>query len=176
MQSAESTSASRHAGALPGDFVVRRAGRGLPPRRLVAGALPMLLTALLAAAALGQPAAVTLDVMVVHTSGAEGGVADDPRARKAHGILGGQIKYNSLKVLDSKSRKVALNEIWKVMLPNGKHFLVQPLNVAGNGVLVAVDLEGSAQVDARIKRKTPFVVGPQSHQGGNLSVILEADY
>ncbi len=147
-----------------------------PGARAARAALLLALLMLPPVTAAGQPTAVTLDVMVVNTSDAEGGVADDPRARKADGILGRQIKYQSLEVLDSKRRKVALNETWKVMLPNGKHFLVQPLDIAANGVLVAVDLEGSAQVDARIKKKTPFVLGPQSHRGGNLSVILEVDY
>ena len=54
----------------------------------------LILAVLLPGAAPGQPAAVTLDVMVVHTSSAEGGVADDPRARKADRILGRQIKYS----------------------------------------------------------------------------------
>ncbi len=147
-----------------------------PGSRRACEAVLLLLVVLLPAVALAQPASVALDVMVVHTSDAEGGVADDPRARKADGILGRQIKYNSLKVVDSKQRKVALNETWKVMLPNGRHFLVQPLDVGSHGVLAAIDLEGSAQVDARIKKKTPFVLGPQSYEGGNLSVILEVDY
>ena len=135
-----------------------------------------LLLVLLPAASLAQASAVALDVTVVHTSDSGSGVADDPRARKADAILGRQIRYQSLKVLDSKRRKVALNETWKVALPNGRHFMVSPLDVGANGVLVAVDLEGSAQVDARIRKKKPFVVGPQSHQGGKLSVILEADF
>ena len=135
----------------------------------------LLVLVLFAGSASAQDA-VSLDVMVVHTSASDGGVADDPRARKADGILGRQIKYKSLSVVDSKRRSVKVNETWKIALPNGKHFLVQPLDVGPNGVLVAVDLEGSAKVDARIKKKTPFVVGPQSHEGGNLSVVLEADY
>ena len=78
-------------------------------------ALTLLLAALWLA---GAPSAaraadaVALQVLVVHTSDAPGGVASDANARKADGILGRQIRYNSLKVVKAKQRKVALNDTW----------------------------------------------------------------
>ncbi len=144
-------------------------------RSRLAASLALLLGLLAPLGALAQES-VSLEVTVVHTSDAGDGVADDPRARKADAILGPQIRYESLSVVDAQRRQVKLNETWKVSLPNGRHFLVQPLDLGPNGLLVAVDLEGSAKVDARIKKRKPFVVGPQSHKGGKLSVILEADF
>lgn len=135
-----------------------------------AAALLMLLVALPVLA----DGSVALDVTVVHVTESGGSVAGDACAQKAHGILGKQVRYAGLECLDNQRKNVALNDIWKVALPNGKRFLVRPIDVGEAGVLVAVDLEGSAQGDFRIRPHKPLVIGGPSHAGGKLVIVLEA--
>lgn len=123
-----------------------------------------------------DPRAIAFDVTVVHVSNQEGGVQADARAQRVDRIIGPQIKYDSLRVLDFTRRRVPLNQIGSVTLPSGKHFRFRPMDLSDEGVLVAVDVERSAQGDFRIPRRKPFVFGGQRYQGGQLVILLEPDY
>jgi len=141
--------------------------------------VPSLLAALLLAAlpvAAEDPRPIDFEVTVVHVSSGKGGVQASERARRVDSIIGPQIKYDSLRVLDFSRRKVPLNQIGSVTLPGGKRFRFRPMDLSDEGVLVAVDVERSAQGDFRIPRRKPFVFGGQRYQDGQLVIVLEPDY
>jgi len=127
-------------------------------------------------AAAEDPRPISFDVTVVHVSNREGGVQADARARRVDRIIGAQIKYDSLRVLDFTRRRVPLNQIGSVTLPGGKHFRFRPMDLSDEGVLVAVDVERSAQGDFRIPRRKPFIFGGQRYQDGQLVILLEPDF
>jgi len=136
----------------------------------------------LAALLLAGPAAaqdsrpIAFEVTVVHVSSGKGGIQSSPRAQRVDRIIGRQIKYDSLKVLDFKRRQVPMNQIGSVTLPSGKRFSFRPMDLSDDGVLVAVDVERSAQGDFRIPRRKPFVFGGQRYQDGQLVILLEPDF
>jgi hypothetical protein len=136
----------------------------------------------LAALLLAAPAAaqdlrpIAFEVTVVYVSSGKGDVERSDRARRVDRIIGRQIKYDSLRVLDFKRRQVPLNQIGSVTLPSGKRFSFRPMDLSDDGVLVAVDVERSAQGDFRIPRRKPFVFGGQRYQDGQLVILLEPDY
>ena len=109
-------------------------------------------------------------------AGGQGGVQASDRARRVDRIIGPQIKYDSLRVLDFKRRQVELNQIGSVTLPSGNRFRFRPMDLSDQGVLVAVDVERSTQGDFRIPRRKPVFFGGQRYQGGQLVIVLEPDY
>jgi hypothetical protein len=140
-------------------------------------AAPLLAALLLAGpVAAEDPRPIEFEVTVVHVSSRKGGVQANDRARRVDRIIGRQIKYDSLRVLDFRRQQVALNQVGSVTLPGGKHFRFRPMDLRDDGVLVAVDVERSAQGDFRIPRRKPFVLGGQRYQDGQLVILLEPDY
>lgn len=132
-----------------------------------------------AAARAEEPAAVTFHVTVVHVSGAEGeggGVEESEAARRAHGILGDRIRYESLRVLATHERRLAANDVARIGLPTGRELRFRPLDVGEGGVLVAVDVEGTAQGDFRIPSGKPIVLGGPTYREGQLVILLEPRY
>jgi hypothetical protein len=123
-----------------------------------------------------DPRPIGFEVTVVHVSSRKGGVQADDRARRVDRIIGRQIKYDSLRVLDFRRQEVRLNQVGSVTLPGGKHFRFRPMDLSEDGVLVAVDVERSAQGDFRIPKRKPFVLGGQRYQDGQLVILLEPDY
>ena len=140
--------------------------------RLAALLVPLLLWA----PAAGAQDKVALDLTLVLVSDKPGGVAGDGRAKRADEILGKELRYESLEVVDTSKRTLSLNEIWSVRLPTKRYFRVRPMDVGDNGVLLSVDLEGVTQGDFRVRKGKPLVFGGQSHEGGKLVVIVEPDY
>jgi hypothetical protein len=123
-----------------------------------------------------DPRPIEFEVTVVHVSSGEGGVQANARARHVDRIIGPQIKYDSLRVLDFMRRRVPLNQIGSVTLPSGKRFRFRPMDLSDEGVLVAVDVERSAQGDFRIPRRKPLVWGGPRYRDGKLVILLEPDY
>ena len=144
-------------------------------RRCLAASL---LAALLLAGpvAAEDPQPIAFEVTVVHVSSRKGGVQANDRARRVDRIIGRQIKYDSLRVLDFRRQRVPMNQVGSVTLPGGKHFRFRPMDLSDDGVLVAVDVERSAQGDFRIPKRKPFVLGGQRYQDGQLVILLEPDY
>ena len=116
---------------------------------------------------------VPFEVTVVYVSPEAGGVQDDPQARQIDRLLGAKLRYERLEVLESVRRRVGLNEIESLNLPTGKRFRFRPLDVGPHGVLVAVDLETTAQGDFRIPPGKPLILGGQPYRDGQLVVVLE---
>jgi hypothetical protein len=137
--------------------------------------------ACLVAAALLLPAGVAFaqgkvvfHLMVSHVSQTPGPI--DPRAEALDAVLKREIRYESLKVLDTQVLSLQLNDIGTVKLPTGRRVRVRPMDLGEEGVLVAVEIEGSTQADLRVPNRRIVVIGGQPYQGGRLVISLEPRY
>ncbi len=119
-----------------------------------------------------QPAqGIELIVLVAHASAGPGGV--DPRAERLADKLTKEFRYESLRVLQSRRLRLALDEVGSVRLPNGKLLRLRPLQVGEKSVLLAVELEGTLQTDLRIPNGHLVVIGAERYQDGKLVIGLE---
>ena len=84
------------------------------------------------------------------------------------------MRYESLRLLETARREVPMNEIGSVKLPTGQRFRFRPLDSGAQGVLIAVDMDQTAQGDFRIPKGKPLVLGGQPYQDGQLFVVLQA--
>ena len=114
---------------------------------------------------------IDVDLMVSHISDAAGGV--DARGEALHAKLQREFRYESLRVLESRSLQLGLDEVGTVNLPNGKRARIRPLQLGENGVLLAVDVEGSVQTDLRVRNGHLVVIGAERYQDGKLVISLE---
>jgi hypothetical protein len=112
-------------------------------------------------------------VTVLHASPEAGGIGAG--AERFDRLLRDTVRYNSLRVMKSKRRRVALNEIERVPLPTGQDFRFRPIDASDRGVLVSVDWRKTARGDFRMPRGKPLILGGQPYENGQLVVILEAD-
>ncbi len=119
-----------------------------------------------------QPAqGIELKVLVIHASAGPGGV--DPRAERLADKITKEFRYESLRVLQSRRLRLALDEVGSVRLPNGKLLRLRPLQVGEKSVLLAVGLEGTLQTDLRIHNGHLVVIGAERYQDGKLVIGLE---
>ena len=112
-------------------------------------------------------------VTVLHASPSPGGI--DPGAERFDRLLRETVRYESLRVVAAKERRVELNEIERVRLPTGQDFRFRPIDAGERGVLVAVDWRTTTRGDFRLPRGKPLILGGQPYENGQLVVILEAD-
>ena len=124
-----------------------------------------------AAAAEEKEQRVDVELMVSQVSSAPGEI--DPRGLKLHKTLQDQFRYGSLRVLQIRRLQLALNEVGSVVLPNGKSLRVRPLQVSADGVLMAVDVEGAARMDLKVRNGHLVVIGAERYQDGKLVISLE---
>ena len=124
-----------------------------------------------AAAAKAEEQRIDVELMVSHVSNAKGEI--DPRGRKLHQKLQGQFRYESLRVLQTRGLRLELNEVGSVRLPNGKSVRVRPLQLSESGVLLAVDVEGAARMDLKVRNGHLVVIGAERYQDGKLVISLE---
>jgi len=117
---------------------------------------------------------VPVNVMVVHTSDREGGV--DPRARDLDRKLSPQLRYRSMRVLREQRVDLRLDEVGTVKLPDGRVVRLRPMHKGPDGVLIAVDVEGSVKLDARAPNHHKVVIGAGEYEDGNLAISIEPDY
>ena len=117
---------------------------------------------------------VAFHVMVSHVSQTPGSI--DPRGEVLHAVLKREIRYESLKVLDTQVLMLQLNDIGSVKLPTGRRVRLRPMHIGENGVLVAVEIEGSTQADLRVPNRRIVVIGGQRYEGGRLVISLEPRY
>ena len=116
---------------------------------------------------------LNFEVTVLHASPSPGGI--DPGAERFDRLLRDTVRYESLRVVKAKQRKVKLNEIEKVELPTGQNFRFRPIDASERGVLVSVDWRRTARGDFRLPRGKPLILGGQPYEDGQLVVILEAE-
>jgi hypothetical protein len=157
---------------------------GLPAgrlgRALAAGALALLVSAPAGAQQLRDPGvgrkvgAIGFQMTVSHVSPNPGPI--DPRGAALHRRLKDEIRYESLRVLEQRRLDLAMDEIGTLQLPTGRRLRVRPLDVGKQGVLVAVDLEGSMKTDLRVPNHKLVVIGGQPYEGGRLVITLEPEY
>ena len=122
-------------------------------------------------AAKAQEQRIDVELMVSHLTSADGEI--DPRGQKLHRKLQSQFRYESLRVLQIRGLRLAMDEVGSVGLPNGKSVRVQPLQVSGSGVLLAVDVEGAARMDLKVRKGHLVVIGAERYQDGKLVISLE---
>jgi hypothetical protein len=158
-------------------------------RQLLAGAaLAALASAALPVLASAQPLAppppgsfgakpktprLYFEVTVLYASPEAGGV--DPGAERFDRLLRDTVRYESLRVVKAKDRRVKLNEVETISLPTGQDFRFRPIDAGEKGVLVAVDWKRTARGDFRLPRGKPLILGGQPYENGQLVVILEAE-
>ncbi len=147
---------------------MRSADAGDPGRRLVGLAL---VAGLLLAPALAhaQEAGFEFRVTVLHAT-ESGPVA--PEAQRFDRLLHRRVRYQGLRVLQSRKLRVATNDIGSVKLPDGTVFRFRPIDPTGPGALVAIDM-GQTQGDFRLPAHKPLILGGAPWEGGQLVVVLE---
>lgn len=136
------------------------------------------LIALLAAPAGAEPEAevlrIPVNVLVTYLSNDGSGV--DPSARRLDEKLRGQFKYDSLKVLEQRRLDLEIDAVGQVDLPNGRAARLSAIHQGDSGVLMAVDVEGAAKMDARVQNGHLLVIRAGRYKDGDLVLSLEPDY
>ena len=130
--------------------------------------------------AAGAPAAaegetISVNVLVTHIS-KEGAPRIDPSARFLDDRLRDQIIYDSMRVIKKRRIDLQLDEVSTFNLPSGKTVHLRPIHKGEGGVLMAVDVEGAAKLDIRVKSHHPVVIRAGPYKGGSLVLSLELDY
>jgi hypothetical protein len=123
----------------------------------------------------GKPSKPRLqfEVTVLHASPSPGGVG--PGAERFDRLLRETVRYESLRVVKAKQRRVELDQIERVALPTGQDFRFRPIDAGDRGVLVSIDWKKTARGDFRLPRGKPLILGGQPYENGQLVVILEAE-
>ena len=147
-------------------------------RSLGALALVLALGWLFAGAAAAQEETAELipvKVLVTHVSNeGEGGV--DPSAKGLHDAFRrNQIQFKNIKVISKRRIQMELDEVYKIRLPGGRKAHIRPISRRGDSALMAVDVERSVKLDARVRRGKPFIIRAGRHNGGNLVIQLQLD-
>lgn len=131
----------------------------------------------LAALALALPAQakearrVAIQISVSQISNQPGEI--DPRGAKLHEKLRGQIKYKSLRVIESERVLLRRNEVRSLELPDGHVFHLRPLDFGDDGVLMAVEVEDVLKMDLRARNGHLVVIRAGSHEDGSLVIGVE---
>lgn len=129
---------------------------------------------LVAGAASAEDAKIPVNVLITHVSNKGSGI--DPAARGlGRNLDRHSIAFDSIKVIEDRRLMLELDEVKTLRLPNGRKARVRPISRGEKSVLMAIDVEGAVKVDARVKRKRPFVIRAGRHDGGNLMLSLELD-
>jgi hypothetical protein len=142
---------------------------------LVAGLVAGL--ALLAAPAAQADASdlrIPVNVLVTYLSNDGSGV--DASARRLDEKLRGQFKYDSLQVLEQRRVELEIDGVGEVALPNGRKARMSAISKSDAGVLIAVDVEGAAKMDARVQNHHLLVIRAGRYKQGDLVLSLEPDY
>ncbi len=130
---------------------------------------------LMVADARGEPPQqIELEIVVSQISEEAGSI--DPRAERLHRELSKQWRYQSLRVLETRRMKLAIDEVGGLELPTGRKIRVKPLLVDERGALLAVDLEGTLQTDMRVKNGHLVIIGADRYEQGKLVISLEAHF
>ncbi len=121
-----------------------------------------------------KPTPVAFHLVVGHLSPEPGPV--DPELESIHRILEKQFRYQSLRMLMMRDLLLHLEEVGAIELPTGKRVQIRPMHLGSRGVLVAVDIEDSGQLDLRVPNRRPVVLGTDNYNGGKLFFTLQPDY
>jgi hypothetical protein len=152
----------------------------MPSRRpdLRAVATLFALAALLCGAARTSSAAdtVTVDVGAVYASNE--GSSIDPALRHIRGKLRSMFNYTSYKMVDRKSRTLAVGEAGDFDLPGARSMRVSPLPSPGNKVRLSIRIEEAGKnlltTNLGLPRGGMVLVGGPSYEAGVLILIIAA--
>ena len=132
------------------------------------------LGALFWAGAVRAAGPIQIEIVVSQISNQPGEI--DERAKKLHRKLRREFRYQSLKVVQSKTFEIDVDEVASLELPNGRVVRVKPLLVDERGALLAVEVEGTLQTDLRVKSNHLVVIGAQRHGDGKLVISLQPHF
>lgn len=117
---------------------------------------------------------VPLRVMVTHLSNQGRGI--DAGAQDLENKLSNQgIHYDSAQVLQKKRMKLKMDEVGTIDLPNGRKARVRPMHRGADGVLMAVDVEGSSKTDVRAKPNHTVIFSAGPYDDGKLVLSVEPE-
>ncbi len=145
-------------------------------RTLGAVALAAALGWLFAGAAAAEEAEkIPVKVLVTHVSSEGSNVPEE--ARGLHeALVRNQISgVSNVKVIHKSRPVLEIDEVHRIPLPGGRKARIRPISRRANSVLMAVDVERSVKLDARVRRHKPFIIRAGKHNGGNLVIQLELD-
>jgi len=146
----------------------RRPGRW---RLLALLAAACLAPALSAAAEDEPPKRVQVELTVTH-AGPEPGVVEPSQE-----WLTRSFRYQSARVIQSRSFDLEVDEVGSLELPNGRWMRVRPLDVSDRGALIAVDIQDTLKTDVRVGNRKKVVIGaPQPFKDGKLIIEMESRY
>ena len=121
-----------------------------------------------------QSERIPVEVLVTHHSNQGRGI--DPSAQSLDKRLRpAGIAFDSIRVLKRERMNLTLDEVSRFQLPNGKAVRMRPIHKGAGGVLMAVDVEGAAKLDARMQSHKPVVIRAGPHQKGHLVVSIELE-
>jgi hypothetical protein len=115
-----------------------------------------------------------VNVLVTYLSNDGTGV--DASARRLDEKLRAQFKYDSLQVIEKRRVELEIDGVGQVALPNGRSARMSALHKGDSGVLIAVDVEGAAKMDARVQNRHLLVIRAGRYKDGDLILSLEPDY
>ena len=142
-------------------------------RTLGAVALAAALGWLFAGAAAAEEAdKIRVKVLVTHVSNEGSGVEPAARGLQQH-LEKNQLSFNSVKVIHKSRPRLEIDEVHRIPLPGGRKARIRPISRREDSVLMAVDVERSVKLDARVRRHKPFIIRAGKHDGGNLVIQLE---
>jgi hypothetical protein len=121
-----------------------------------------------------EGATIPVNVLVTYLSSEGTGV--DPSARRLDEKLRKQFRYDSLQVLEKRRIDLEMDGVGTIDLPNGRAARLSPIHEDEAGVLMAVDVEGAAKMDARVQNGHLLVIRAGSYKEGDLVLSLEPDY
>ncbi|HVN36679.1 MAG TPA: hypothetical protein VMW19_00725 [Myxococcota bacterium] len=115
---------------------------------------------------------IQMRMMVTRLSNDGRGV--DPKAKELESKLSSQgIRFDSAEVLQKKQIEMGAGEVHTIDLPNGRKARVQPLHQGKDGVLMAVDVEGSSKADVRARPNHTVIFSAGPFRDGKLVLSLE---
>ena len=119
-----------------------------------------------------EPKSIPVNVTITHLSDEEGGI--DPRARALESQLGDQgMHFKRIKVIETRRLDLRVDEVGTVRLPDGSTARLSPLHRDEDGVLMAVDVEGSVRMDVRVRNEGRVVIGGPRYKDGKLAITIE---
>ena len=117
---------------------------------------------------------IPVNVLVTYLSNDGSGV--DAAARRLDEKLRGQFKYDSIQVIEKRRMVLEIDGVGELALPNGRSVRMSAIHKGDSGVLMAVDVEGAAKMDARVQNRHLLVIRAGRYQEGDLVLCLEPDY
>lgn len=150
-------------------------GDALRPTR-IAGLCLALIVAGLPSGVTAQ-AAVSLRVQVIYAANDPGGV--DARLGSLAGELQRTFRYSKYQLLGAPQGSAALNQAWRVSLPEGRSLEIIPMAIQGDQSSLSVRVLGSGgqsllNTMVRLRRGATVLVGGPLHQNGVLIIAISA--